>query len=216
MEVIVIKIISIVVGPLQTNCYILVCEETSEALIIDPGFTDREWPKIFNNIKRSKIQIAYIINTHGHADHISGNLRVKDITHATLAVHYRDVDMLTNPIKNLSLMLGLNVTSPPPDLALRGGEEIEVGSIRLKVLHTPGHTPGSISLYCESLGAIFTGDVLFAGSVGRTDLPGSSYRDLISSIRMKLFALPDETIVYPGHGERTTIGVERRSNPFLL
>lgn len=216
MEVITATIISSVVGPLQTNCYILVCEETFEALIVDPGFTDEEWSKIFNKIRKSKVHITHIINTHGHADHISGNFRVKDATHATLMVHYEDADMLTDPIKNLSVVFGLNVTSPPPDLTLRGDEDIEVGSLKLKVLHTPGHTPGSVSLYCKSLGIIFTGDTLFAGSIGRADLPGSSYRELISSIRRKLFTLPDETIVYPGHGKRTTIGVERRLNPFLL
>ncbi|MCX8171619.1 MAG: MBL fold metallo-hydrolase, partial [Candidatus Bathyarchaeota archaeon] len=140
----------------------------------------------------------------------------KETTGAILAAHYKDTAMLNDPVRNLSLMLGLNVVSPPPDLILQGGEEIEVGYIKLKVLHTPGHTPGSISLYYEDSGAVFTGDTLFAGSVGRTDLPGSSYRDLMLSVKKKILVLPDETVVYPGHGERTTIGLERRFNPFLL
>lgn len=209
-------IISLTVGFLYTNCYIVACERTREALIIDPGFTGDEMHRILSEIRKSELCIKYIVNTHGHVDHISGNFNIKRATGAILAAHSKDADMLTDPAKNLSTMLGLNVVSPLPDLILQGGEEIEVGHIKLKVLHTPGHTPGSISLYCRDLGAVFTGDTLFAGSVGRTDLPGSSHEDLMLSIREKILVLPDETIVYPGHGGRTTVGVERRSNPFLL
>ncbi|MEM1607364.1 MAG: MBL fold metallo-hydrolase [Candidatus Bathyarchaeia archaeon] len=209
-------IISLTVGFLYTNCYIVICEETRESLIIDPGFTGDEMRRILSEIRKNRLRIKYIVNTHGHADHISGNTSIKRATGAILAAHCKDAEMLIDPAKNLSLMLGLNVVSPPPDIVLRGEEEIEVGHIKLKVLHTPGHTPGSISLYCRDLGAVFTGDSLFAGSIGRADFPGSSCRDLLLSIREKILALPDETVVYPGHGESTTIGVERRSNPFLL
>ncbi|MBS7660079.1 MAG: MBL fold metallo-hydrolase [Candidatus Bathyarchaeia archaeon] len=209
-------IISLTVGFLYTNCYIVICEETRESLIIDPGFTGDEMRRILSEIRKNRLRIKYIVNTHGHADHISGNTSIKRATGAILAAHCKDAEMLIDPAKNLSLMLGLNVVSPPPDIVLRGEEEIEVGRIKLKVLHTPGHTPGSISLYCRDLGAVFTGDSLFAGSIGRADFPGSSCRDLLLSIREKILALPDETVVYPGHGESTTISVERRSNPFLL
>jgi len=211
-----LPIISLTVGFLYTNCYIVICEETRESLIIDPGFTGDEMRRILSEIRKNRLRIKYIVNTHGHADHISGNTSIKRATGAILAAHCKDAEMLIDPAKNLSLMLGLNVVSPPPDIVLRGEEEIEVGHIKLKVLHTPGHTPGSISLYCRDLGAVFTGDSLFAGSIGRADFPGSSCRDLLLSIREKILALPDETVVYPGHGESTTIGVERRSNPFLL
>ena len=143
-------------------------------------------------------------------------MKVKEKTKAYLAVHYEDAEMLTNPTKNLSRMLGLTVVSPPPDIMLKDGDKIKVGSLELEVIHTPGHTPGSISLYCRKEKVVFTGDTLFAGSVGRTDLPGSSYKKLMSSIREKLLALPDETVVYPGHGEKTTIGKERVENPFIV
>lgn len=208
--------ISLTVGPLYTNCYIVFCEKTHEALIIDPGFTEEEWHKVLSKIRENGLRIKYIINTHGHVDHISGNSKIKEATGAILATHFRDIDMLIDPAKNLSLMLGLHVVSPLPDMILRGGEEIRVGHIKLKVLHTPGHTPGSISLHCKDLEAIFTGDTLFAGSIGRTDFPGSSHRDLMYSIKKKILVLPDETVVYPGHGGSTSVGIERRFNLFLL
>lgn len=209
-------ITSLTVGPLYTNCYIVACERTLEAIIIDPGFSRYDEDKVFREIKRSGFKIRYIVNTHGHTDHISGNQRIKEETGAKIAIHRNDVDMLTDLKKNLSIMLGLRVTSPPPDLILENDDRIVVGDLEIEVLHTPGHTPGSISLYSRSDGVVFTGDTLFAGSIGRTDLPGSSYEDLISSIRKKLLVLPNETIVYPGHGFATTVGRERRGNPFLL
>ncbi|MEM1587224.1 MAG: MBL fold metallo-hydrolase [Candidatus Bathyarchaeia archaeon] len=210
------QIISLTVGPLLTNCYILVCERTRESIIIDPGLDELDEDLVLEKIRGRGLTIKYIVNTHGHVDHISGNLRVKRETKANIAVHCYDADMLTDPKKNLSRMLGLNITSPPPDLVLRDGDKLTVGHIEIEVLHTPGHTPGSISLYLEGEGVVFTGDTLFASSIGRTDLPGSSYEEIISSIRGKLLRLPDETRVYPGHGPETTIGVERRENIFLL
>ncbi|MEM3745732.1 MAG: MBL fold metallo-hydrolase [Candidatus Bathyarchaeia archaeon] len=210
------QIIALTVGPLSTNCYILICEETRESAIIDPGFNKIDEELVLEKIREQKLTVKYIVNTHGHLDHISGNKRVKEETNASIAVHYYDADMLTDPKKNLSWMLGLNIISPPPDLMLRDGDKLRVGQLEVEVLHTPGHTPGSISLYLEDEGVVFTGDTLFAGSIGRTDLPGSSYEKIISSIREKLFGLPDETRVYPGHGPETTIGLERRENMFLL
>lgn len=210
------RIISLIVGPLSTNCYILVCERSREAAIIDPGFNRFDEETVLRKIFDLKLTVRYIINTHGHADHISGNLKIKRETGANIAVHLYDADMLTDPERNLSLMLGLNVISPPPDIVLRDENEIRVGDIKIKVLHTPGHTPGSISLYIRDENAVFTGDTLFAGSIGRTDLPGSSYERIISSIKEKLLKLPDNTRVYPGHGPETTIGIERRENIFLV
>lgn len=209
------QIISLIVGPLLTNCYILVCERTRESIIIDPGFNKFDEELVLQKIRERELTIKYIINTHGHVDHISGNLRVKEETGANIAIHHYDADMLMNPKRNLSKMLGLNITSPPPDLILQDGDKLKVGHFEVEVLHTPGHTPGSISLYLEREGVVFTGDTLFAGSIGRTDLPGSSYERIILSIREKLLRLPDETMVYPGHGSETTIGVERRENIFL-
>lgn len=208
-------IIFLAVGPLLTNCYIVACEETLEALIIDPGFSKHESSSILKEIEKRKLHIKYVVNTHGHADHISGNADIKKITKAMIMIHENDAGMLTNPRENLSLMFGLSITSPPPDHILKDGDRIRVGSLDIEVLHTPGHTPGSISLYCRGENAVFTGDTLFAGSVGRTDFPGSSYEMLISSIKGKLLKLPDETVVYPGHGEKTSVGRERRWNPFL-
>lgn len=210
------QVISLTVGPLSTNCYILVCEESRESAIIDPGFNKIDEEFVLEKICEQKLRVKYIINTHGHLDHISGNAKVKEETKAIIAVHYYDADMLTDPEKNLSRMLGLNIISPPADLVLRDGDKLRVGRHEIQVLHTPGHTPGSISLYLGEEKIVFTGDTLFAGSIGRTDLPGSSYEELISSIKKKLLTLPDETRVYPGHGPETTIGVERRENVFLL
>lgn len=212
----VMQIISLVVGPLFTNCYIMVCERSREAAIIDPGFDRLDEEVVLEKLLELRLAVKYIINTHGHMDHISGNLKIKRRTGAEIAIHCYDADMLTDPKKNLSMMLGLNVVSPPPDIILQDGDEIRVGYLRIKVIHTPGHTSGSISLYIEEEKAIFTGDTLFAGSIGRTDLPGASYEEIISSIKGKLLRLPDETKVYPGHGPETTIGAERRENIFLL
>ncbi|MEM1515814.1 MAG: MBL fold metallo-hydrolase, partial [Candidatus Bathyarchaeia archaeon] len=179
------QIIPLVVGPALTNCYILVYEKNCESIVIDPGFNENDENIVLGKIDELKITVKYIINTHGHADHISGNLRVKKETGASIVVHSYDVNMLTDPRKNLSRMIGSSVVSPPPDIVLQDGDEIKLGDLKIKVLHTPGHSPGSISLYLMEEDAIFTGDTLFAGSIGRTDIPGGSYRKLISSIKEK-------------------------------
>ncbi len=208
-------IISLTVGSLLTNCYLVICEREAEAVVIDPGFDEAGGEDVFKEIRERNLRVKYVINTHGHVDHISGNRKIKKETKARILVHYEDAEMLRDPTKNLSWMLGSAVVSPPPDVMLKDGDRIKVGSLEFRVIHTPGHTPGSISLYCSSEKIVFTGDTLFAGSVGRTDLPSASYEKLISSIRRRLLALPDETVVYPGHGERTTIGRERKWNPFI-
>ena len=206
---------SMTVGILATNCYLLLCDDTRESLIIDPGFSIEEANTVLERIRRSRAKVKYIVNTHGHFDHISGNGLLKDTLKAEILIHKDDACMLTDPSRNLSYMLGLTVLSPRPDRLLEDGEKIEVGELQLIVMHTPGHTEGSISLFCKEENAVFTGDTLFAGSVGRTDLPGASLRKLLKSLNERLLKLPDETIVYPGHGGKTTIGRERRTNPFL-
>ena len=154
-----------------------------------------------------------IVNTHGHVDHIVANRALKKRTGAEILIHRADGEMLIDARKNFSSMLAVPVTSPPADRLLEGGDVIQVGDLELKVAFTPGHSPGGISLLGD--GMVFTGDTLFAGSIGRWDFPGASYNLLLASVRNKLLVLDDETVVYPGHGPATTIGEEKRYNPFF-
>lgn len=202
------------VGTLCTNCYVVSCTETRETLIIDPGFeTDLEAKTVLKEIHQRKLQVRYIVNTHGHPDHTSGNGIMKRLTGAPILIHEYDAPMLTDATKNLYMLFGLRAASlPPADQMLHDGDVVQVGKVALRVLHTPGHSRGSISLLGAD--AVFTGDTLFAGSIGRTDLPGSSYEEIMLSIK-KLAKLPDHIKVYPGHGPTSTIGEEKRHNPFL-
>lgn len=200
----------LVVGDLATNCYIVGCEETHEGIIIDPG---GDADLILQEVDRLGLRILQIVNTHGHFDHTLANGAVKEATGASLAIHPADAHMLTNPLKSLSFWVGSIRPGPAADVLLNDGDVVRFGKIELKVLHTPGHSPGSISLV--TLGTVFTGDALFQGSIGRTDFPGGNYRQLIHSIRTRLLTLPDDTVAYTGHGPATTIGEERRFNPFL-
>jgi len=209
------RILSRIVGSLATNCYIIICEETRKAIIIDPGFSAEEANEILNEIVKNGFKVEKIINTHGHFDHIIGNDILKALTKAKILIHKNDASMLLDPSKNLSRMLGRDIISPKADRLVEEGEIIKVGDLELKVIHTPGHTEGSISLFCEKEKVVFTGDTLFAGSIGRTDLPGSSFEEIMHSLKEKLMNLPDETVVYPGHGGKTTIGREKGKNPFL-
>jgi glyoxylase-like metal-dependent hydrolase (beta-lactamase superfamily II) len=198
------------VGPLQTNCYIVGCEETKEGAIIDPGGDARH---ILDEVERLGLKIKYVINTHGHFDHTLANKEVVNATGAPLSIHSADAPMLTQG--GGAFFFGImGKASPPADTILEEGQVLTLGNVELKVLHTPGHSPGSICLYNEEEGVLFDGDVLFNMGMGRYDLPGGNYRILMQSIQ-RLLALPDETMVYPGHGPSTTIGRERRSNPFL-
>ncbi len=197
-------------GPMQANCYILECEKTKSAVIIDPG---DEADAILDFINNRNIKPEFIVNTHGHIDHISANDEVKRKTSAKLCIHRLDADMIVDPQKNLSFFLGVPISSPSPDIILEDGDIIESGTIKLQVIHTPGHSPGSIVLLTDS--AIFTGDLLFAGSIGRYDFPGSSYRQIVESLK-RIINLGDDLIVYPGHGFETTIGEEKETNPFLI
>ena len=198
------------VGPLQTNCYIVGCEETKEGAIIDPGGDAK---RILAEVERLGLKIKYVINTHGHFDHTLANKGVVEATGAPLAIHSADASMLTQG--GGAFFFGIiGKASPPADVILDEGQVLTLGQIELQVLHTPGHSPGSICLYSEDEGVLFDGDVLFNMGMGRYDLPGGSYSVLMESIQ-RLLALPDETTVYPGHGPATTIGRERRGNPFL-
>jgi glyoxylase-like metal-dependent hydrolase (beta-lactamase superfamily II) len=184
------------VGWLSTNCYVISCEETKEAAVIDPGMeSEGETEQILDYIKKNGFKVKYIINTHGHPDHVVGNEDMKEATGAPILIHENTIERVDAERK------------------LRDGDVLKVGNFKLVVLHTPGHTPDGISLLADDV--VFTGDTLFAGSVGRTDFLGGSYNDLMQSIKSKLMCLPENIIVYCGHGPSTTIGDEKRYNPFL-
>ncbi|RJS80345.1 MBL fold metallo-hydrolase [Candidatus Bathyarchaeota archaeon] len=205
------KIKMFTVGRLFTNCYVLSCKQTKEAIILDPGFDDaNEAEKIFQYTKTEKLQLKYIVNTHGHPDHTCGNGIVKKEFNIPILIHEYDAYMLKS--RRLFSFFSFKTYSPPADLLLHNGDFIKFGKVMLKVMHTPGHTRGSISLIGEK--EVFSGDVLFAGSIGRTDFPESSNHDMFNSLK-KLANLPDYFIVYPGHGPLTRIGEEKRNNPFL-
>jgi len=198
------------VGPIMANCFILGCENTKEAVVVDPG---DDADRILMALAKAELKVKYLVNTHGHFDHVGANKRMKEVTGAPIAIHPGDEPMLTELSRSAS-MFGLSAeNSPPADLLLNDGDEIAFGKITLKVIHTPGHSPGGICLYTP--GHLFAGDTLFAGSIGRTDLPGGDYDTLISSIKTKLLDLPEETVVYTGHGPETSIANEKRMNPFL-
>lgn len=197
------------VGPLMSNCFIVGCQKTKIAAVIDPG---DETERILLALARSGLTLKNIINTHGHFDHVSGNKKLKDATGAEIFIHPLDAPMLRH-ISASAAYFGLSSDdSPSPDRTVNEGDTIAFGEVILEVIHTPGHTPGGISLSTD--GVVFVGDTLFAGSIGRTDLPGGDYDTLISSIRKKLFQLPDTVRVLCGHGPETTIGIEKRTNPF--
>lgn len=239
-------------GLLSTNCYIVACEGTMEAMVIDPGFGEGECEDILREVSAHGLKVKYVVNTHGHPDHTSCNRMLRQATGAEILIHKDDVHMLVEPMelgrrmmetqtfricpncgkRRVRLMVLKEegraalrcdacgtiteaVVPLPADRLLRHGDIIRVGELELRVIHTPGHSQGGISLYCENEDVVFTGDTLFRLSVGRTDLPGSSTEDIMRSLRDKLMKLPDRTVVYPGHGEKTTIGREKRENPFV-
>lgn len=201
---------SLTVGPIMANCYILGCEETNAAAVIDPG---DDVDRILESLAESGLTLQLILNTHGHFDHVGGNRKLKAATGADILIHADDAPMLAQ-LKAAAAAFGLaSDDSPPPDRLLRDGDTVSFGRIALQVLHTPGHSPGGIALYYGD--SVFVGDTLFAGSIGRTDLPGGDFDTLEQSIHRKLFALPENVTVYPGHMGITTIGQEKRSNPFV-
>ncbi|MCQ1529750.1 MBL fold metallo-hydrolase [Lutispora saccharofermentans] len=197
-------------GIYQANCYILWDEDTSKAAVIDPG-GDFEELKEF--VEYNKLFVEYIILTHGHGDHIGAVAEARDYFKAEVMIHRDDYDMLKNNEKNYSSKLGYETIEIEADRELNDGDVISLGTINLYILHTPGHTKGSICIKCGNI--VFSGDTLFAGSIGRTDLNGGSFENIINSITNKLLTLSDNIEVYPGHGPSTTIAIEKRSNPFL-
>ncbi len=203
---------SLQTGPLMTNCYIVGDSETKEAAVVDPG---GHVGAIRSALDRNDLECKYIINTHTHFDHVGGNAELAKATGAEILVHPVEADWLTK-IGQQALMFGVNgASSPPADRTIEEGDTVEVGGIEMEVLHTPGHSPGSISLVIVGQKKILVGDLVFAGSIGRTDLPGGSFETLVSNVKTKIFVHPDDTELYSGHGPVTTIGRERRSNPFL-
>lgn len=200
----------VVVGALETNCYLVYCEETRESAVVDPG-GDPE--RIIRKIAELELRPVILINTHGHVDHVGANKDIKEKYEIPLCIHSADSKMLDNILASaMGLFLGAK-KSPTPDRYLEEGEKIPIGNSHLKVIHTPGHSPGSISLSGD--GFLLCGDLLFYGGVGRTDLPGGSWSVLEDSIRNKIFTFPDETIVLPGHGPETSVGQEKMANPFV-
>lgn len=199
----------LVVGPFASNCYIVGSQSNREGMIIDPG---DEAKRILKKVKELELDIKLIVLTHGHIDHIGALKEVREATGAEVAVH--DDDAKSFKEQPLGKIFGLFYpTPPPPDRLLKGGNSIDIGNLHFLVLHTPGHTSGGICLLGE--GVVFSGDTLFNYGIGRSDLPGGSYSQLMNSLQTKLMTLPDDTIVYPGHGPETTIGAERQGNPFL-
>jgi len=203
---------TIVVGPLGVNCFILGDKQSNEGVVVDPG---ADCEMILAAVARFGLQVKYIINTHGHFDHVGCNRPVQAQTGAELLIHEKDVALLSQASRS-ALSYGLSVEdSPAPSRYLTDGMRLEFGRRSIEVLHTPGHTQGGCSLLLPHEQLVITGDTLFADSVGRTDLPGGSHEQLIASIRAKLMPLADETVVWPGHGPSSTIGRERRMNPYI-
>jgi hydroxyacylglutathione hydrolase len=191
------------VGMLSTNCYVVSCQETKETIVIDPGLDySSEAEQIFGYVDEGELKVKLIVNTHGHPDHIRGDSILKKKYGVPVCIHPKDAHLIGD----------LDAIAPPSNILLKDEDTVSFGNVTLKVIHTPGHTPGGISLVGENL--VFTGDTLFAGSIGRTDFPEGSNSDMGRSLK-KLLSLPDSFIVYPGHGSPSTIGRERRDNPFL-
>jgi glyoxylase-like metal-dependent hydrolase (beta-lactamase superfamily II) len=211
------KIDRLVLGAYETNCYILrESESASDCLIIDTGL---EAGELVDFLHEHKLNPTAVVLTHGHIDHIGGLAQLrKNFTDVKVYVHKRDANILSDWQSNLSFLVGVKPAAgdcPRADFTLEDSSIVEQAGIKLEVLHTPGHTPGGICLYVRKEQTVFVGDTLFADSVGRTDMPGGSMTQLLRSIKEKLLTLPDETVVYPGHGPKTTISRERTYNQYL-
>lgn len=205
-----VSIVRLTVGAFAANCYIVGSPKTGEGLVIDPGGSAKAITKAIDD---SHLNIKGIVLTHGHGDHIAALYDIKEYTGAKVAMHRADTNFL-HGYGDQSSMFGISYRTPdPPDRLLDEGDSIEIGDLRFKVIHTPGHTPGSICLQTDD--KIFTGDTLMYRGIGMTVLPGSSRRQLIESIHCRLMVLPDETELFPGHGRQTTVISERQHNPHL-
>ena len=201
---------NVVVGPLEVNCYIIGCEDTKEAAIIDPGDNADE---IIRIIEMDELKPKFIMNTHAHFDHVGGVKEIQDYFKIDFLLHKDDTFLVENASEQATSFGLKPILKPDVNKYISNDEKITLGNKSITVIHTPGHSPGCVCFYSDS--NVFVGDTLFAGSIGRTDLPGGSYETLINSIKEKLFPLSDSTSVYPGHGSSTTIGNEREHNPFL-
>ena len=200
-----------IVGMYESNCYLYACSETKKGVVIDPGAYGKE---IHRWLSETGIKIEYILLTHGHVDHIGGVDELKDLLDGVkVGIHAGDADMLVSAKKNQSLLVGFNLVQKAADIMLEDGQVIEVGKQKLKVISTPGHSPGSVCFLTSE--GLFSGDTLFEGSIGRTDFPGGSLPQLLSGVKEKILIMPDETPVFPGHGGATTVGQEKLYNPFL-
>ena len=201
---------TVVVGPLQVNCYLVACPKTLEALVIDPG---DEGARILAAVRAAGWKVAGIVNTHGHFDHVGGNRALVEATGAELMIHELDLPLLQRAGVHAQLYGLSTEMSPPPGRLLQDGDTVRFGELAGRVIHIPGHSPGGIALHCGD--HLFVGDILFADSIGRTDLPGGDHEALVSGIRSRLWPLAGATAVHPGHGPDTTIAREMKSNPYV-
>ena len=208
------KIDCLVLGEYETNCYVLRSSDAAkDCLVVDPGLGSEE---LIGFLRERQVAPVAVVLTHGHIDHIAGLAALRrSFPGIEVFIHALDAEMLGKPVANLSGLMGRAFAAEPADILLEDGDRIEQAGVRLQVLHTPGHTPGGLCLYSSGGGVVFTDDALFAESIGRTDFPGGSMSRLVRSIKEKLWVLPDETVVYPGHGPSTTIAREKAHNPFL-
>ncbi|MCR2820388.1 MBL fold metallo-hydrolase [Lederbergia panacisoli] len=206
------KWLQIPLGPMQTNCYLLY-NQGKDCIIFDPGEQGLDLNKFLKNEGFSPLAI---VMTHAHFDHIGAVDLVRDEWEIPVYIHTLESEWLKSPELNGSARYGANIAARTADYLLSQEEPLKIGTFKLHVLHTPGHSPGSISYYSKEANALFGGDTLFDGSIGRTDLPGGNHEQLLSSIKTKLFTLPESTEVLPGHGPATTIKKEKESNPFLI
>jgi len=210
-----VLIIRLEVGPLASNAYLVRDNGGEEGAVIDPG---AEGDRIVQRCRTEGIVPRLLINTHGHVDHIGANAALKAaFPDALLCVGARDADRLTDPVANLTALFGGSASGPAPDVLLEDGQELRFGSVALRIIETPGHTPGGVCLLApdESPPQLFCGDLIFRRGVGRSDLPGGDPEELAASIKQRILTLPDETTIWPGHGEGTTVGEERIENPFI-
>ncbi len=209
----IMELLCIVVGPFEVNCYLYWDPKSGDGVIVDPGF---DADRIASAVENEGITPRAILLTHGHGDHIAAVREIKDRYEIPVYVGKGEEELLANPSANVSALLGTPIVAPKPDHLVEDEQVIKIGSLIFRVLMTPGHTVAGVCYLDESEGRLFCGDTLFAGGVGRTDLPGGSMDTLLESIHNKILRLPDQVICYPGHGPHTTVGTERVSNPFLV